>query len=217
MRKTSNAVLAGAFACLATAPVCGSAFAAPCNSGTLDNYLVAGFSCTLGHMTFSNVFYNGAGTGAAAAAVGVTPVSFPKDVGLLFNGPWNAPPSSTEDVAINFTVAVTDPTTNPALIGEAFLQILVGNGIFSDTESFSATDQLLIASDIQPHTLSFPASSSVDVRDDLVLNPSAEATQIEKLFLDPVVIPEPISLALVGVGLTALGLVQWRTRWRRLG
>jgi len=57
MRILMKSMMAGALVSLAAMVASGSANAVPCGSTTLDNWLVSGFSCTVGDKTFSGFVY----------------------------------------------------------------------------------------------------------------------------------------------------------------
>ena len=118
----------GVVAAAALSTVSNGAFAGLCPAGgavgsTLDAYIALGAAgCQIGDKTFSNFSYNGDGTGVLANQVGVTPDAT-GNLGVQLNGAWGGPATGINDVAINFTVAIT-PGAAPAgtLITDASLQ-----------------------------------------------------------------------------------------------
>jgi hypothetical protein len=181
---------------------------------TLDAYIALGAAgCQIGDKTFSSFSYNGDGTGVLANQVGVTPDAT-GNLGVQLNGAWGGPATGINDVAINFTVAIT-PGAAPAgtLITDASLQVLNGTGSFLNTEQlFNAVGGALLAtittSDNLPHTAAFAGVLSVNETEDLRLNPGAQVSIVDKRFSQTpgVPMPEPASLALLGAVLPPLVL-----------
>ena len=113
--------LVGVAAALITTSFLGApdmAAAATCGTTTLNNWLVSGFSCTVGDKTFSNFFYQQDGfngtnghSNVPASSVGVGPAFTTGGPGIGFNGFWQNTGTTSADVVIAFTV--TAPATTP--------------------------------------------------------------------------------------------------------
>ena len=132
MRTTLKLLMAGAVVSVAAGAVSGAANAAACVTTVLSNWLVAGFSCTVGDKTFSNFSYNPDGLAVPANAVGVGP-AITANPGVQFNGGFiNLNPVGGAVLDAAFTFTVTAPAATP--ITDAELAILSGTGAFSDTE-----------------------------------------------------------------------------------
>ena len=117
MRKLSSAVGVAA-ALMTTSFLAAPDMAAATSCGTLDNWLVSGFSCTVGDETFSGFAYQpGAFNGmnghsnVPASSVGVGPAFTTGGPGIGFNGFWQNTGTTSADVVIAFTV--TAPATTP--------------------------------------------------------------------------------------------------------
>jgi PEP-CTERM motif len=226
MRMMMKSLMAGALGSLAAVAVTGGAHAALCPAGgavgsTLDAYIALGAAgCQIGDKTFSNFSYNGDGTGVLANQVGVTPDAA-GNLGVQLNGAWGGPAAGANDVAINFTVAIT-PGAAPAgtLITDASLQVLNGTGSFLDTEQlFNAVGGALLAtittSDNLLHAAAFAGVLSANETEDLRLNPGAQVSIVDKRFsqsIGPVTTPEPASLAILGISLLGMGVAYRRRR-----
>jgi hypothetical protein len=77
----------------------------PCAKQTLDNYVKAGFTCTIDDKTFSNFAYiQQGGSGIADNAVTVTPTDPANGPSIDFSGAWKG---SSLINSITYTVATT--------------------------------------------------------------------------------------------------------------
>jgi hypothetical protein len=189
-----------------------AAVAAPCTTALLSVYDATGFSCSVGDKTFSAFSYNPSNLGVPTDAdITVMPDGGPTDPGLLFSDDWSNPTTVGQDATLFFTVTETGTGT---IIG-ATLQVSGGVGSFSDEETDVPLSQLdLVATDNTLHSTSFnPPLTTIRVSDDILLNPGAHITSIDKRFdQPPPQTPEPGTLSILGTALLLL-LVAWE--WRR--
>jgi hypothetical protein len=212
---------------------CGlSAFASDCIVTSYDQYLGSGFSCGLGDTTGTNFSYSTSGSSQMpATSITVNPVTTPNNPGFLFNAPWAAVGSQTQNSLIGFTITAGGNEINDLslfMIGGA----TVGGGLVTVSESYCAGDTF---ADLCAHgtegTLStylggglskltdsatFGAVNVVDVVKSITLlgggNQSfAVLGGVENQFSE---VPEPGSLVLLGSGIGCLaGMMR---RWVKL-
>jgi hypothetical protein len=216
MRRLSSVV--GVAAALITTSFLGTpdmAAAAPCGMTTLNNWLVAGFSCTVGDKTFSNFSYSPDGfngmnglSNVPASSVGVGPSFLTAGPGIGFNAFWNNTGTATGDVLITFTV--TAPATTPIIDFHLLLDGVVGSVLDVATLSNGVT---LSSSDNLEHAVTFAPVTSLLVTDDIGVGPGGTISSVEKAFSQ---VPGPI----VGAGLPGLvmacgGLLVLARRRRR--
>jgi hypothetical protein len=210
MRRVSSVV--GVAAALITTSFLGApiAAAAPCITTTLNNWLVSGFSCTVGNETFSNFSYSPDGfTNVPASSVGVGPsVLTTAGPGLQFNALWANTGTTNLDAAIGFTV--TAPATSPITDFHLLLNGVVGNVL--DTATLS-NGMILSSSDNLEHAISFAPVTTLLVTDDIGVFPGGSVSIVDKQFSQ---VPGPI----VGAGLPGLvaacgGLLALARRRRR--
>jgi len=213
MRTLSSVV--GVAAALITTSFLGApdmAAAAPCGTTTLDNWLVSGFSCTVGDKTFSGFTYEPDGfngtnghSNVPASSVGVGPSFLTAGPGIGFNAFWNNTGTTSADAVLTFTV--TAPATTPITDFHLLLDGVVGSVL--DVASLS-NGVTVSSSDNLEHAATFAPVTSLLVIDDIGVNPGGTIASVEKAFSQ---VPGPV----VGAGLPGLilaggGLLGW---WRR--
>jgi hypothetical protein len=211
--------LVGVAAALITTSFLGApdmAAAATCGTTTLNNWLVTGFSCTVGDKTFSNFSYNPDGLNVPAMNVGVGPDALTGLPGLVFNADWTNGTMANEDAFIQFTV--TAPAATPINDFHLALDGVGGPvGAVTDGATLTLPGGTLIAtlssSDNGLHSVTFAPVQSLVVQDDIGVGPGGIVTSVHKSFSQ---VPGPIA----GAGLPGLvaacgGLLALARRRRR--
>ncbi len=115
-----------------------SAFASDCIVTSYDQYI--GGSCGLGDTTASNFSYSTSGTSQMpASSVTVNPVTSANNPGFLFNAPWGAVGSQTQNSLIGFTITAGGAEINDLSLF-MFGASTVGNGLVTVSETYCAGD-----------------------------------------------------------------------------
>jgi hypothetical protein len=213
MRRVSSFVGVGAAALITTSFIVAPdmAAAAPCGTTTLNNWLVSGFSCTVGDQTFSNFSYSPDGfTLVPASSVGVGPsVLTTAGPGLQFNALWANTGTSNLDAAIGFDVTSATPIT------DFHLQL---NGVTGPVGSVLDAATLsngvrLASSDNLEHAISFAPVTFLHVTDDIGVFAGGSVSIVDKQFSE---VPGPVVAAgLPGLVVACGGLLGLARRRRR--
>ena len=168
----------------------------------------AGNYAVVGGLTFSDFTYTTATPPPTAAGVTVNPFSIVGETGIAFSGGFFAAPGSTSDYEITYKVTSSTPITDAYLsvtggtlgtgfadVGETITTVTGAPvaslnafvpGSFTDSVSFAGQTTLLITKDI----FLFGGSTGVTVS---VIDQGYSTA-----------IPEPTSMALLGIGLSGL-------------
>jgi len=174
-------------------------------------------------LTFSAFAYTSTGTGTASAypatAVGVSAFSNPPDTGLLFAAGWSAVSGGVQDMAISYTVTAAPGT----FITDASLFLAgsttgTGVGTIGETLLLSNghTVSLTASTGSPSDSITFAPVTSIQVLKDIDLNGgtagSASISIVSQGFSLSSV-PEPNSMALLGIGMT--GFLAFRRFFKR--
>jgi hypothetical protein len=222
---------------IAATAVSGAAFAGSCVSGSISTYLTVanggtapdGFSCTVGDKSFSDFTFlstaGGSGLAVTQSELSVSPQTTLAGFGLLFssgaieidNTVTTNPALSFVDVSLGYTV--TAP--NPPDIKDADLVVAggtTGGGTARVDETLTpgGTLTVIIPTTTDMINISPPVASLDVLKDVLVEVPAntlgdANITAIGQHFSQTTV-PEPATLAIIGVGLLGLSIARRRRR-----
>jgi len=171
----------------------------------------------VGNLMFSNFNYIQA-TGDPPPGTGVTIQSFtsnPTNPGVTFIGPFNAGAGHTSDWVITYTVTALSGTISDAFLsfvgGVANQPPSLGSIIISESISDAATGAVLAnmtasSPGSQSASATFAGVTSINVQKDIDVfggSNGASLSIINQGFSSSV-IPEPASMALLGIGISGL-------------
>lgn len=176
---------------------------------TLDTLLGAGDYTTNGGLTFSSFSYV-ADAPPAASAVTVAAFNAGPETGLTFIGGFTAGAGSITDYAITYTVSGKDITDATLIGGIATTPGTASSGTIIETLINGTTGALIGTLQVSsggPATdsISFAGVTSIIVQKDISLvggTGSASVSIIDQGF-SANAIPEPHSMALLGIGLAS--------------
>lgn len=194
-----------------------TALAGPCTMDTLDTY-ISGVNngCTVLDKTITGVSVGN----VPADDVTATPVLVADDPGLKFSSDQiTAGNGETDTYTISFTITAppSNPMTDASLVisGES----LSANTSFQDSETLSNGKSLLATnSQLTATPISFAMATSLTVTNNLSITNEGLISDITNQFSEtPATVPEPSSLVLLGVGLSALGFIRRQKRRHGIG
>jgi hypothetical protein len=186
---------------------------------TLDTLEVSGNYAIVGNLRFEAFTYvvNPAGSPPPSSGVTVSPfTAIPGETGVTFNGAFFAAAGQTVDYAIQYMVSTTDGS----LINDAYLSLggfsnFGGNGFVAIGETIFDTSGNVISKvpfDVftpsQPSntTLLVPPQTTIIVQKDITVfgGSNGAVFSFTNQGFSTTAIPEPTSMALLGIGLSGL-------------
>jgi hypothetical protein len=213
-----------------------SAAALPCSSGTVADYQIAGFQCTIDGYTLEDFSFNDSATGGATllapSDIGVNPfVDVGGGVAVTFTGDFSATEGQTAQYLIQYELdpllpriigatVTTGPNDPVTLIGQFCGNGTLGAYVPGQSTSCSGTDttgifpsMLTIVGNNQSASLNFPTLvTDLDTR--LILNLDGPASiRSFGTAANLTSTPEPSTSLWLATGL--LGFVGWRKKLAR--
>ena len=197
-----------------------------CQSGSMMSYLVSGFACQSGSLTFSRFDYQG--TGPTASSITVSPLSAFDNEGFQFQGGWSVSSqngiSNSQEAHISYTVQNVGSLIDTLSL--SFGSMVSGTGISRVTEQFCLGSSLDNCPNVDQGLVSvtnpgsgfsnrafFAGVSSIAVSKDIFVNSGANGAASISHITDTFSSPEPLSFVLLGTGL--LGITLMRRRLNR--
>jgi len=193
-----------------------------CAPGTLADYDVLGFSCTLSGVTFSNFQYTPIASNGALAppdsGVSVTPKFVGDEFGFLFTAAWLVNGGQTDDSFFTYTASC-----EPACITDVALKFVgaADNGGAASVVETTSNGVNLFATPGNPNPppATFAPIGSIDLSKDIGMsggqNGDAHISAVYNFFSKNTTVPEP-SLVLLCMALLASIVVGSRMARRKL-
>jgi hypothetical protein len=195
-----------------------------CQNGALSSYLVSGFACQSGSLTFSGFDYRGVG----ASSVTVSPISAFDNEGFQFVGAWSAYSqngvSNSQEAQISYTVQHVGSLIDTLSL--SFGSSVYGTGFASVTEQFCLGYSLSGCPHLDQGSVAvtnpgsgftnqafFAGVSSIALSKNIYVSSGSNGFASISHVTDTFSSPEPLSFVLLGTGL--LGITLMRRRLNR--